>query len=31
MTDYGCGHVTVKDRKTVYIDGQNSSRRTDAR
>lgn len=22
MTDYGCGHVTVKDRKTVYIDGQ---------
>lgn len=22
MTDYGCGHVTVKDRKTVLIDGQ---------
>lgn len=22
MTDYGCGHVTVKDRKTVFIDGQ---------
>ncbi|SFT56118.1 Zn-dependent protease with chaperone function [Selenomonas sp. GACV-9] len=22
MTDYGCGHVTVKDRKDVYIDGQ---------
>lgn len=22
MTDYGCGHVTVKDRKTVCIDGQ---------
>ncbi len=21
MTDYGCGHVTVKDRKSVYIDG----------
>nr|WP_303105341.1 M48 family metalloprotease [uncultured Mitsuokella sp.] len=22
MTDYGCGHVTVKDRKNVLIDGQ---------
>lgn len=22
MTDYGCGHVTVKDRKTVCLDGQ---------
>ncbi len=22
MTDYGAGHVTVKDRKDVYIDGQ---------
>jgi predicted Zn-dependent protease len=22
MTDYGCGHVTVKDRKDIYIDGQ---------
>ncbi len=22
MSDYGCGHVTVKDRKTVLIDGQ---------
>lgn len=22
MSDYGCGHVTVKDRKTVCIDGQ---------
>ncbi len=22
MTDYGCGHVTVKDRKTICIDGQ---------
>lgn len=21
MTDYGCGHVTVKDRKSIYIDG----------
>ncbi len=21
MTDYGCGHVTVKDRKDIYIDG----------
>ena len=22
MTDYGCGHVTVKDRKDIYIDGE---------
>ena len=22
MTDYGCGHVTVRDRKNVLIDGQ---------
>ncbi|MBR1694701.1 MAG: peptidase M48, partial [Selenomonas sp.] len=22
MSDYGCGHVTVKDRKDIYIDGQ---------
>ena len=22
MSDYGCGHVTVKDRRDIYIDGQ---------
>ena len=22
MRDYGCGHVTVKDRRDIYIDGQ---------